>query len=309
MNDGESMSVSPISFPSGKGVLVGGVHHTPSYDRKSHPDSSKHLPRVSSSKNTTQDSLDANNDRQIADESLDLISAKQLQKSLITVKRKDTARRQLMCSMYSKHNSVKRSFSFVAGERPADMKFPSVNYHEDETKWTRDRKNKTGNQNGRNVQVNTSTSHKYLSSGTKNNSNQRQNGASHSVTNNRISLPDIIMDFNFETNMTQNGQQTVMTSLSDSDDDDFERALGAPYEEYLKKTKLLAYNPCKARHRPITPGLLESLNKLRLPSKTKTEQWLKSVTNTRKSYCNDNYKVGNLVNSNLAIPNWIYTDT
>ena len=120
----------------------------------------------------------------------------------------------------------------------------------------------------------------------------------------KVSLPEIIMEFNLEASMAVNSRQDYLLSRADTEEDS--RALGDPYEEFLSKPTYAVHNPCRAKYRPVTPGLLESLNKTKMPSKLKTEQWVRSIQNDRKSYCSNTYRIGNLDNSNLATPNWIY---
>lgn len=122
--------------------------------------------------------------------------------------------------------------------------------------------------------------------------------------NQKISLPGVIMEFNMETYQLANNSDVCMMSLATGD----ERALGAPYEDYLKRNKYNSCNPCRSRHRPITPGLLESLNNSKVSSKIKTEQWVKSTLNMRKPLYGHVYKTEHIDNANSVFPNWIYTD-
>ena len=225
--------------------------------------------------------------------------------------RKVTARRQLLCSIYTKHKPVGRSFSFVAGEKPpVYIRFPRV-YNKDE----RDKQSKETATKERAVvkQISPKTTstpskrrHSKISpSTTSSGLDNVKSKPVHRTNSQRISLPDIIMDFNIEVNMAANDQHN---DTLDSDSEKNERIIGASYEKYLKP-KLSVNNPYNAKHRPVTPGLLDSLNKLKLPSKVKTERWLKDSQTAQKSYCAGSYRVGNLHNSNLVYPNWIYTDS
>ena len=222
-----------------------------------------------------------------------------------TVKRKETARRQLLGSIYTKHKAVGRSFSFVAGEIPqSQIRLPRVHYKDKTEKEMLN--DQASNKRGA---LHTNTGYSRLSD------NKTTSGVIdadirkpvHRTNSQKLSLPDIIMDFNMETNTITN-DRIHGTNEQDSESEDDVRAIGASYEDYLKP-KLSLNNPYKAKYRPVTPGLLDSLNKLKLPSKVKTEQWLKSSQSVQKSYCFGSYKVGNLHNSNLTYRNWIYTDT
>ncbi|XP_052771472.1 uncharacterized protein LOC128211091 [Mya arenaria] len=131
-----------------------------------------------------------------------------------------------------------------------------------------------------------------------------QNGNIRRSNTNNLSLPEIIMEFNYETNANANSDRLVFATSPED-----ERLLGAPYEDYLKATQFSRFNPCRARYRPVTPGLLDTLNKQKLPSRVKTEQWLKTTQSLQKSInCGHQFKTENLDSSNLVFPNWIYTE-
>ena len=220
------------------------------------------------------------------------------------IKRKETARRQLLGSIYTKHKPVGRSFTFVAGERPrVQIRLPRVCYKE------KTEKNISGAQiSSKPKLLQNKNRYSKIPDNTTTSAVSDVNGKPvHRTNSQKLSLPDIIMDFNIEASMAAN-DKTLDTVIQDTESENEERALGAPYEEYLKP-RISLNNPYGAKHRPVTPGLLDSLNKLKLPSKVKTEQWLKSSQNLQKSYCGGSYKIGNLHSSNLAYPNWIYTDT
>ena len=225
--------------------------------------------------------------------------------------RKETARRQLLCSIYTKHKMVGRSFSFVAGEkRHVNIRFPRVYSNEQNEKQSKDTTTrekdvvkqispKTTSPHSK--RRHSKTAHSTTTSGLDN----AKSKPVHRTNSQKISLPDIIMDFNIEANMAANEQYN---DTLDSGSERNERIIGASYEKYLKP-KLSLNNPYSAKHRPVTPGLLDSLNKLKLPSKVKTERWLKDSQTVQKSYCAGSYRVGNLHNTNLTYPNWIYTDS
>lgn len=225
--------------------------------------------------------------------------------------RKETARRQLLCSIYTKHKMVGRSFSFVAGEkRPVNIRFPRVYNNEQNDKQSKEAVSKervvvkqvsTKTTSPQCKRMHSKIAHSTTTSGL----NNAKSKPVHRTSSQKISLPDIIMDFNIEANTAANDQYN---DTLDSDSERNERIIGASYEKYLKP-KLSLNNPYSAKHRPVTPGLLDSLNKLKLPSKVKTERWLKDSQTVQKSYCAGSYRVGNLHNTNLTYPNWIYTDS
>jgi hypothetical protein len=117
-------------------------------------------------------------------------------------------------------------------------------------------------------------------------------GRTHKAKFQPITLPGITLEFN----VGHNGM--CMTSSSTGCEDE-ERAFGTPYEDVLKKSKYNILNPCRARYRPVTPGLLETLNKLKIPPKTKTEQWIKSTHRSLKDHMYETDRTNDKVK-------WIY---
>lgn len=124
-----------------------------------------------------------------------------------------------------------------------------------------------------------------------------------------VSLPEIITEFNMESGILATDRLEMITAPSPTETFEDKRALGKPYEDYLKQTQLQSHNPYRSHYRPITPGLLESLNKQRVSWKVKTEQWIKSSKSWKNSCSNNTDKLGNFDNTNLTCPKWIYINT
>lgn len=223
-----------------------------------------------------------------------------------SLKRKEAARRNLIDSINSRQSDVRLSVPCFSGERiKSEIKFPRLNSKEKPPRGYLNRYAKSDNK----TLQNTNTPSSYLditdeSGRTDSLSRNDSFGNYRKSSSKSINLPGIIMEFNLETSMaTGNADLRQTTDFYDD-----ERALGAPYEEYLKRANYNQFNPCKSRYRPVTPGLLESLNKLKLPSKVRTEQWVKSTLNSKNSLKGHVYKTENIDNTNLAFPNWIYSD-
>lgn len=307
----EETSISPLSSLSRAHDRPDATRHKfKTVKMTSHNDDisvGESLPRMTSSRrefpahspngDVYEPSIDAN-----------LSSAEQLNRSLRTNKRKNAARRNLLGSIYTKHNDVQRSYTFVAGERPqVEIRFPKVYFSDSQPKM--ERKQLSGGQispsrsSRRSTDVSSTSAGALIRSSTSPSTNKPvQRSKSH-----KLSLPEIIMEFNIEANTGQEARRNHV--ITPTEDDEDEREFAAPYEEFLNRPRNILNNPCRSKYRPVTPGLLESLNKLRMPSKVRTEQWIKSSQSTQKSYCGNNYRPGNLDNANLAFPNWIYTDT
>jgi hypothetical protein len=109
------------------------------------------------------------------------------------------------------------------------------------------------------------------------------------------------MEFNLETNMAIGRDSFGMKSpfsLADIYEED--RASGTPYEVNFSQSRFQKLNPCHSRYRPVTPGLLETMNDRKLPSKVKTEQWVTSSQNLHRYHA---YRTEHIDNKN-----WIYDD-
>lgn len=225
-----------------------------------------------------------------------------------SLKRKEAARRSLIDSIYTKHGDLKYSFPCVSYEKiNSEIKFPRVNSTERSVRRV-DYAVTNSNRRSKNDSSKTSSPNPSLEipdeSGRSDHlSRNGHTGNYRNSSSQNVSLPEIIMEFNIETNYSGVGTRMVSPATEMNGD---ERALGAPYEEYLKRMRYNKFNPCRSRHRPVTPGLLESLSKLRVPSKVKTEQWLKSTQMIQKPFHSHVYKTENLDNTNST--NWIYTD-
>lgn len=225
-----------------------------------------------------------------------------------SVKRKEAARKSLLGSINTRFHDVRYSSPAQAGEPMRhDIKFPKVNanhrtIHPRSQKQAKSDRRSSNSQNSSKALsielIDETRSHDHLSK------TGLLHGAAKSGSQN-VNLPEIIMEFNIETNMAANNDRYEM-ALSTPEVPEDERALGAPYEDYLRRPKYSVYNPCRAKYRPVTPGLLESLNKMKMPSKVKTEQWLKTTQYLQKAHCGHAYRTEHL---NSSIPNWIYTDT
>ncbi|XP_045189144.2 uncharacterized protein LOC123546713 [Mercenaria mercenaria] len=225
------------------------------------------------------------------------------------LKRKETARRNLIDSIHTRHGNAMHCVTCLSSERmKPDVKFPRVNSRETSVSSTEYSHIRTYSES-KNSQFRTVISpNSYIeiadeSGRTDSVSRNGIYGYTRKSDSQHISLPEIIMEFNLETNMAISNNGFRMTSPSTDLYGD-EREIGAPYEAFLNRTKHNKFNPCWSRYRPVTPGLLESLNKMKVPSKVKTEQWVKSSQCTRKSLQGHVYRTENIDNST----NWIYDD-
>lgn len=220
------------------------------------------------------------------------------------VSRRDTARRNLMGHLYTRQPVLKRSYSFVAGERPAtETLLPQLNRREKHSaisfnseKYAKPvrpvRNPKQGERNTvkRNGGVQSPSGKKTVTtSGTRPGSHQ-------------ISLPELINDIN------------RLHSPGDSDGEDSDGGHKIPLDLIRSMDRKPLSGPIKTkavRYRPITPGVIEKLNKLRLSSKIRTEQWVKTLPlDYRATY-------SELADDNQTEPSehspkekeWIYTTT
>ncbi|KAK3593074.1 hypothetical protein CHS0354_038097 [Potamilus streckersoni] len=268
-------------------------------------DSKRHLPRVRTeglALNSEQTMVSSNSSDQGKQE---------------IARRKDTARRHLMGTLYTKHSPVRRSFSFVAGERPPvhSIRFPRMTLKDSEERASR----KACVIPRRKISVEKQSSIKHRLS----NDASEWTSASISQTDatnksfpdsQKISLPDIIMDFNLSASMLAANRDRRIEDI-DSDDAKEENDGHIKVEnmlisdlsndEFLRK-KRSRNKLCHGKHRPVTPGLLDSLSKMKLSSKTKTEQWISTLSQNRM-YFYDNYRLDS-PREKMAYPEWIYSD-
>lgn len=227
-----------------------------------------------------------------------------------SVKRKDAARKCLIGSINTRFCDTKHSSPKLSGEPMRhDIKFPTVSSKDKTLRGNFSKPAKSEHRSNNSQSSSRALTHSAdISEDTRSQDllfkTDKLNGFG-KTSSHGVNLPEIIMEFNIETSMATNGDRFVFSRASSETPED-ERALGAPYEDYLRKPKHSVYNPCRAKYRPVTPGLLESLNKLKVPSKVKTEQWLKSTQYLQKPHCGHVYKTEHL---NSSFPNWIYTDT
>ncbi|KAL3865039.1 hypothetical protein ACJMK2_006672 [Sinanodonta woodiana] len=232
-------------------------------------------------------------------------------------RRKDTARRHLMGTLYTKHSPVTRSFSFVAGERPPvhSIRFPRMILKDSEERVSR----KADINPRRKISVENQSAVKHrlthdISDWTSASISQTDFSKKSRPDSQKISLPDIIMDFNLSASMLAANRDKRIENI-DSDDakeeDDGHVMVedmmisDLSNDEFLRKKRSLT-RLCHGIHRPVTPGLLDSLNKMKLSSKTKTEQWIKTISQNQMSFY-DNYRIDS-PQEKLAYPEWIYSD-
>ncbi|XP_033757183.1 uncharacterized protein LOC117339601 [Pecten maximus] len=225
------------------------------------------------------------------------------------VSRRDTARRNLMGHLYTRQPVLKRSYSFVAGERPATetllpqlhrrekhsaISFNSEKYTKpgrtvnkrDLKQWQADKN--TGKQNG--VVQSPAGKNQKTTNGTRPGSHQ-------------ISLPELINDINMSSRLHSPG---------DSDGEDANSAQKGPLE-LIRSMEMKPSSPVKSKsvkYRPITPGVIEKLNKLRLSSKIRTEQWVKTLPlDYRAAYSEADDNLTEPSEHSPKEKEWIYTAT
>ena len=218
-------------------------------------------------------------------------------------KRKEAARRKLLDSISTRNRVAKCGVQIVQTERKKrEFQFPRfIDPREDNIKtWKHHYSG--GNKNSRCK----STRNHNVCMNIEEKSQRRvsrkdTSGCLRKTYSQNISLQEIIMDFNTETSIAIGNIDFQMTSpCSFTELYEEDRAFGTPYEETLYQNKYNKFNPCQSRYRPITPGLLETMNDRKLPSSVKTEQWVTSSRNAHRCHV---YKT-----ENLDYTNWIYDD-
>lgn len=201
------------------------------------------------------------------------------------ISRKCTARKNLMENIYTRQSPVKRSNTFLAGEKIFhDGYFPHLSSSFDEAaKIERNSKAKI-------IRTRESSLRR-----TRSEKSRKSTEHSEATTDKRrpikkISLPEILMDINISAKQQDRQYQ------KHEDGGDILEYLDKEFEKEKLKS---------AKYRPLTPGLLQELNRLRLTSKQKAAQWVKSIPTDRKYFYGDNYLLSHPdLNDH---PGWIYS--
>ncbi|XP_060064541.1 uncharacterized protein LOC132544904 [Ylistrum balloti] len=232
------------------------------------------------------------------------------------VSRRDTARRNLMGHLYTRQPVLKRSYSFVAGERPStETLLPQLHRREKHSAISFNSEKYT--KPGRTVYIRNAKQWQADKNVEKRNgvvqSPAGKNSANHKSLNtnggrpgsHQISLPELINDIN---------NSSRIHSPGDSDDEDSNSVHGrnGPYH-LIRSMDVKPTIPLKSKtvkYRPITPGVIEKLNKLRLSSKLRTEQWVKTLPlDYRAAYSEIDDNITESSEHSPKEKEWIYTTT
>ncbi|XP_048745558.1 uncharacterized protein LOC125658359 [Ostrea edulis] len=201
--------------------------------------------------------------------------------------RKDTARKNLLGYLYTRQPVLHRSYSFIAGEKPINEPgLPKIaSFSREKTNLDVSKSKTRSNemtQHEMNVrQAKAGKVREFLKSGsTRSVTSVRKDDASpqRSRTNsNKMTLPDINEDLN-------NNEKYVDDAYSDNESWDKPRG----------GDKLLSFVPSRfvghefkvfsSKHRPITPNLLKKLDKLKLPNRTRTQEWVKMLPSDTRAH-------------------------
>lgn len=187
------------------------------------------------------------------------------------ISRKNAARKNLMENIYTRQSPVKRSFTFVAGEKLFhDGYFPHLSSSFDEAaKVERNSKTKM-------IRTRESSLRRTRSEKSRKSTEHSEKTTDRGQESKKISLPEILMDIN----LSAKQQDRQCQKHEVNQDGDILEYIDKEYDkEKLKSTK----------YRPLTPGLLQELNRLRLTSQQKAAQWVKSIPTDRKYFYGDNY--------------------
>jgi len=201
--------------------------------------------------------------------------------------RKYVARRNLMGHLYARQPPMKRSYSFVAGEKPPNESiFPQLQRKQ----ASADRCVRQKSETARKVRRNDESSSKKV---------EKTNVVHRSGTEGKISLPELINDINMSARLKSGG----IESVSSNEQDELEDSNGLRIHSGKVKTY---------KYRPITPGLIDKLNKLRLSSRCRTEQWINALPldHCQASHILENYREIRPVDNSVKEPahEWIYSD-
>lgn len=205
--------------------------------------------------------------------------------------KKDHARKNLMGYLYSRQPTINRSNSFLVGEKPPEPGLPSVKYKNTPKNFERQR---TILFEQRIMPPNYNNENKTIG--------RRRSAGSHRPGSNKFSLPEIMRDIYSSAAKLDNHEEEYDNDFPSSEDNSIDIAkniIPLEFPKYQKSTKVYPPN-----HRPITPGLIEKLNKMKVSTRNRTEQWIKEMPDDPKKYQECRKK-----GRHYDPPNrWIYTD-
>lgn len=178
--------------------------------------------------------------------------------------KKDHARKNLMGYLYSRQPTINRSNSFIVGEKPAEPGLPSVKYKNTPKNFERQRT----------ILFEQRIPLSYT------NDNQppsrRRSAGSNRPGSNKFSLPEIMRDIYSSAAKLDNHEEEFDEEFPSSDGNSMTENI-TPLNFSKKPVKIYPPN-----HRPITPGLIEKLNKMKVSSRHRTEQWVKEIPDDPK---------------------------
>lgn len=207
--------------------------------------------------------------------------------------KKDMARKNLMGYLYSRQPTISRSNSFIAGEKPTEPGLPTVKYTNTPKGFERQRTSLQEQRRPPSLDRKKSILCDEHS--------RRRSAGSGRPDSNKFSLPEIIRDI-YSSAAKLDSPEMAEEEFRSSDGNSIdigENVSSLTVPRYHKSIKLYPPN-----HRPITPGLIEKLNKMKVSTRNRTEQWLRQMPESQLRY-QENRARG----SHTEAPNrWIYTD-
>lgn len=206
--------------------------------------------------------------------------------------KKDLARKNLMGYLYARQPTISRSNSFIVGEKPLEAGLPNVKYKNTPKGFERQRTLLL--EQRRPPSLNSRKSNCEAA-------DRRKSASSIRPDSNKLSLPEIMRDI-YSSAAKLDSPEEIDEDFQSSEGNSLdiaENVIPLAIPKYHKAVKVFPPN-----HRPITPGLIEKLNKMKLPPKKLTEQWLRQMPEEHKRY-QENRSRGRPPES----PNrWIYSD-
>ncbi|XP_061170299.1 uncharacterized protein LOC133179599 [Saccostrea echinata] len=202
--------------------------------------------------------------------------------------RKDTARKNLLGYLYTRQPVLHRSYSFVAGEKPINEpglpKIASFSREKSNLDLSKSRNRSyemTHHELGLGQPSKIGKVREFLKSGSSRSicSVKKENRSpQRSRTNsNKMTLPEIIEDLN-------NNEKYVNDTYSE--EESFDRPRGSDQVITFVPSRLIGNEPkvYPSRHRPITPNLLKKLDKLKIPNRIRTQDWVKMLPSDTRAY-------------------------
>lgn len=238
-----------------------------------------------------------------------------------SAKRRDAARKNLMGTLQGRQPQMSRSYTYVGSEKT----LPLAKVHYDsrvvqENNSPKLLKRSRGSFTLKNGALQSEFENDKPES-VYSSSHDINGGTTHSHRSppqkphtRRVNLPEIIRELNVGAKRTAAATSPEKYSNLpydyEFDDTTINDDVSNSFQSNFQSTATASLYLLK--HRPITPGLINRLDRLKLPTHTRTEEWVRALPLEKRVQNNENYRIGALntdrnSRGRKAYP-WVYSD-